>query len=87
MRTTAFRRKRDCLKLFFAAVLFGLLSCSEKFVVVSDANAYHVGSGKVYAIQYDTSLRTYDQFELTKEEYKELVMQRSGSGNRDSVRL
>lgn len=83
-KTTFFRKK---IWFYVIAIFFGTMSCTEKFVVVSDTNAYHVKSGKVFSVEYDSSLNTYEQFTLTKQEYKDLLEARYGDIKRDSIQL
>ena len=56
--------------------IIAFASCSERFVVLSDTNAYHIKSGVVFVVNPDSSLSTYEQFTMTTEEYKRLLESR-----------
>ena len=83
MKKTIFFRKKTWYYSF--AIILGTMSCSEKFVVVSDTNAYHVRSGKVFNVDYDSALNTYEQFTLTRDEYRKLLEARYGYAGKDNI--
>jgi len=74
-KKTFFRRKKELLLCLFV-ILFGSMSCAEKFIVVSNTNVYHVRSGVVFSVHYDSSLNTYDEFKLPKEEFRKILKNR-----------
>ena len=75
------------LPILLSVVLGGVMSCSEKLFVVSDKNAYHVGSNRVYKIPCDSSLLMFTHFKLTKTEYKKITESADRPVRKDSLFL
>ena len=62
------------LKVFAPALFFisyGLISCSDKYVVLSSDHAMNTKTSKVYRMEIDSTLEIYDIFRLTDEELEE----------------
>ncbi|MEO1255909.1 MAG: hypothetical protein AAFY41_13655, partial [Bacteroidota bacterium] len=76
------RNNTQCNRKNSYEMPLSIISCSEKFVVLSDTNAYHIKSGTVFNVECDSTLRTYEQFTLSNEEFKELYQTRFGEFNK-----
>ena len=72
MKNITHSLKRFIMLLF---ITFGLISCNEELIVVSDSNVYHVNSGKIFSMEYDSTLQMFESFTLSKEEYRRLAKQ------------
>lgn len=82
MKQSTLTLKRQWHFVGILTIALSIISCSEKFVVLSDTNAYHIKSGTVFNVECDSTLRTYEQFTLSNEEFKELYQTRFGEFNK-----
>ncbi|MEM6376839.1 MAG: hypothetical protein AAF705_01425 [Bacteroidota bacterium] len=82
MKNSTLFLKRKWHIVYAFTIALSTFSCSEKFVVLSDTNAYHIKSGTVFNVECDSTLNTYEQFTLSSEEFKELYQTRFGEFNK-----